>query len=1539
MSTPTRPSCVLTGEQSLLVQCGEALLADGWTIACVYTGHPQILRWARGRGIATASAGDLLSDVDETLGFDVLFSIGNLNVLPESVITAPRRWAVNFHDGPLPEMPGLNVPNWAILEGRDSHAITWHAMTVDVDRGDIFARADFPIDPADTALALNARCFEAGLEAFRTLIEGLRSGRLEPEPQGASGGTVYGRDRVLPNGGVIRWQEPADRILALSRATSVGPYDNPLGLPRAWLGDRFAVLGDVSDMGDQGLAPGDIRVEEGRLLVGTGTAALAVGELREMDGTPLDPSALEPLERLPSRALSDAELAWLSAASKAEPGWIALRGSETPLDVEWLFQDEGQPVQSRTSRVEIPEIVNLEAGVTVVLLALLRLSGDQRGLVALLDATLEDFPLVESFRPVLASLREDESVASFTERMGARIAAAGRKGPLLRDQGLRSTRDLGSTPCVAVSAGAALAAGRGFDLWVHVDVGEAGASIETRFERATSARKVAQFEQALRGVARDVSTRSTRPAAAIDIVAETDRAQVLDQWNPPPTASKEECIHHAFLRVASEQGAAPAVLCDGRVLSFAELAQQAQSVARHLQGLEVGPDDRVGICLERNEALLIAVLGVLASGAAYVPLDPEYPAARLRHIVADAEPALTLVSEDTRHRLEGTTAPLLSWDEALAADSGADLRDEASPRNLAYVIYTSGSTGAPKGVMVEHRNAANFFTAMDERVTLGAGPRWLSVTSLSFDISVLELLWTLTRGVGIVLYTGADRTGAVSAIAPKPRANDTPIDFSLFYFASDEGERHDGRGANGRGPADKYRLLVEGAKFADANGFVAVWTPERHFHAFGGLYPNPSVVSAALATITEHVQLRAGSCVLPLHDPIRIAEEWALVDNLSNGRVGISFASGWQPNDFVLAPDRYENRHEVMAEGIETVRALWRGDSVRRTNPLGKEVELATLPRPVQEELPFWVTAAGNPATFQAAGRQGANLLTHLLGQDQEELAGKIEAYRSAWREAGHPGEGIVTLMLHTFVGDDEEAVKAAVHEPLKAYLRSSVGLIRKFADTFPAFRNRGGDSGTIDFDALAPEDMEALLEFAFERYYRDSGLFGAPERCARMVDSLKGIGVNEIACLVDFGVPSEQVLEHLPDIAEVMRRSKPRSELPAGSVAALIQAHGATHLQCTPSQAQMLLADPDNHPAVAGLRGWLVGGEALPEELARRLRTVARGTVINMYGPTETTIWSTTWALPEDPGPVLIGTPIANTRCYVLDDALRLRPPGAPGELFIGGQGVTRGYLGKEALTASRFLEDPFGDPGDRMYRTGDRVRWVDGELEFLGRMDDQVKVRGYRIELGDIESALAAFDGPQQVVAAIKTDAAGDPAIVAYALMPPGTGLDEVALRRHLNRTLPPYMVPQVFIEIDEVPLTPNGKVDRRALPDLDAGRRGRRGAFVPPSTETEKALAAIWGEVLSVAQVGSQDTFFELGGDSLAAVRVAVRIREVIGERLPLETLLRATLAQSARSLDGARAGERPGAGPATREPADATGRKSGLLHRLTRRKPRA
>jgi amino acid adenylation domain-containing protein len=332
------------------------------------------------------------------------------------------------------------------------------------------------------------------------------------------------------------------------------------------------------------------------------------------------------------------------------------------------------------------------------------------------------------------------------------------------------------------------------------------------------------------------------------------------------------------------------------------------------------------------------------------------------------------------------------------------------------------------------------------------------------------------------------------------------------------------------------------------------------------------------------------------------------------------------------------------------------------------------------------------------------------------------------------------------------------------------------------------------------------------------------------------------------------------------------------------------TFLQATPATWRLLLE--------AGWRGkptltMLCGGETLPHVLADRL--IDKGAALwNLYGPTETTVWSSAWRVEAGKSPISIGSPIANTRLYVLDQRLRPVPVGIVGELYIGGDGLARGYRNRPGLTAERFLPDPFGNPpGGRLYRTGDLARWrPDGKLECLGRVDLQVKVRGFRVELGEIEAALARHPSVRDAVVAARPDPSGEKSLAAY-IVPRDASVSSIAaeLRRWLPGTIPEYMVPSVFVVLDALPLTPNGKIDRQALPDPGRARppAGADAVFVPPRGPIEEALAEIWSDLLGGETVGAHDNFFERGGHSLLAVQLLSRLRHTFEVEVSLPDFL--------------------------------------------------
>ncbi|MGD1062961.1 MAG: non-ribosomal peptide synthetase [Terracidiphilus sp.] len=582
-------------------------------------------------------------------------------------------------------------------------------------------------------------------------------------------------------------------------------------------------------------------------------------------------------------------------------------------------------------------------------------------------------------------------------------------------------------------------------------------------------------------------------------------AQLLEWNRTEADYPRSSTIADLFAAQAARTPDAVAVIARGRTLSYRQLDENGNRLARRLQRLGVKPDTLVGVAMGRSETLVIGLLGILKAGGAYVPLDPTHPQDRLSLVIEDSKMPVLLTTAASRAHLPPAAEDLtiLNADDAdLGRGSAEAVVSSATPAHIAYVIYTSGSTGKPKGVMVENRNVVNFFTGMDRAIGCGPGV-WLAVTSASFDISVLELLWTLTRGFTVVVH-------------------------------GDEGS----------------------------------------------------------ATIADEI-----------------------------------------------------TRHRV-------------------------------------------------------------------------------------------------------------------------------------------------------------------------------------------------------------------------------------------------------THLQMTPSLARMLTLDPRAYAALGSLKQVLLGGEAVPAALIHHLRQVFKGEIHNMYGPTETTIWSTTCRVEDVGATVSIGKPIANTQIYMLDPDLTPVPVGEIGELFIGGDGVARGYWRRPELTAERFIVIP-SLALDRIYRTGDLARFLpDGNIDFLGRADYQIKLRGHRIEPGEIEALLEKCPGVRQAVVVLREDREGDKRLVAYLVAEAADSA--AALRTALDAKLPDYMVPSAFVFLDELPLTGNGKIDRKALLKLPPSNPASAAAAhaAEPSSEMERTVARAWQQALGIPSVGLTENFFDLGAHSLTVAEAHAKLQKALGREIALLDLFQFT-----------------------------------------------
>ncbi|MGW2180921.1 amino acid adenylation domain-containing protein [Streptomyces sp. NPDC001732] len=650
-------------------------------------------------------------------------------------------------------------------------------------------------------------------------------------------------------------------------------------------------------------------------------------------------------------------------------------------------------------------------------------------------------------------------------------------------------------------------------------------------DRPAAQRMVDNFTTLLESIVREPD----RPLSRLGLLADEELRWLVERGgrvtpHAPGTVSALQLVWDQVRRTPD----AVALISDGQELTYREMAWHASALADKLRAAGVGPETPVGVHLPRSSQLVVSALAIWLAGGAYLPVDPGYPQARVAYVIEDSGIEVVITRAGTEADLAGTGARLLLADDLHEAPvPDGDALPEITPpalHDLAYVIYTSGSTGRPKGVQIEHGQFVNFCHAVDERIGGGTGETWLAVTSPSFDIATVELLWTLTRG---------------------------------------------------------YRVVI-------AQGSVGEW----------------------------------------------------------------------------------------------------------------------------------------------------------------------------------------------------------------------------------PSYR------------AYAP-----------------------------------------------------------------------------------------THLQCTPSLARMLLADSAGRALLRGLDRMIVGGEALDRGLAARLMNTCRGGLTNIYGPSETTVWSTTWH--AEPGEVSLGDAVRNTSLYILDRHGARVPRGSRGELFIGGLGVTRGYLNRPELTAERFVDDPFAEAdGARMYGTGDVVRYrEDGSLEYCGRGDAQIKLYGHRIELGEIEAVAGEHPAVAECAAVVRRDEGSDPRLCLYWVRGDGAGgVDDDELLRYFLARVPSYMVPSQLVGMDELPHTPNKKVDRKAILALPAPGPAAAPASRDGDDSLESLVSRAWAEVLNLARVDRDRGFFELGASSMTALRAHRTICEGLGREFPLSALFRyPTVRQLAAFLGGASQATAPGRVAERRGPA--------------------
>ncbi|RYI32840.1 MAG: peptide synthetase, partial [Acetobacteraceae bacterium] len=777
-------TALLIGNESLTVECGKRWMEQGHSLTAVVTREPKVASWASGAGLRVIAPGAGLVARTEGLSVDWILSVANLSLVPDAVLALARQGGVNFHDGPLPDYAGLNAPVWALLNGESSHAITWHLMTSGIDEGEVLATRSFPIEDDDTAFTLNARCFAAAVDSFPEVISAMEAGGHPRKPQAGRARHIWRRaDRPRANGR-LDFTATAEVVARTVRALDHAGYRNPLAVAKIEVAGQVWSVAQAVVISGNG-APGTV-LDRGpdHLDVACGTGAVRLSALTCLKGLPIDTVRAGGSVASPSDAEAKDLDAAFSPVAEAEARLRAL-----------LLKPDPAFSASTSSSADWRQITLPAAGVTWLTLAVLRALGRTGGDIAFAtgDSTASGYVL--PWVPV--RLEGSGSVLAAETRVAQALDAARTATGLAADLALReptlssvSPSGLGITEGTDPLPGTAITVS-GNALWhdaTQVSPAEA-ARLAARITRLLT--EMAAHPDTELGDLSPLSPQETQVYAK----ALSETARDYDRSLTIPAA---------FLAQAAKTPDATAVIAGATSLTYADLATRAARIANTLRTMGVGQGTLVGLACRRTTDMVAGALGIQLAGAAYVPMDPAYPADRLELYAQDSGCRVILTESSVAEVLpQGPQQLLLDADPRLAMAS-VTIPQGPSAEDPAYVIYTSGSTGRPKGVVVTHRNALNFFAGMDDVIGTDPGT-WLAVTSLSFDISILELFWTLTNGFTVVLADDAARVQPSGDSSINPRK----MDFSVYYWGNDDLP----------GPS-KYELLLEGAKFADQHGFV-----------------------------------------------------------------------------------------------------------------------------------------------------------------------------------------------------------------------------------------------------------------------------------------------------------------------------------------------------------------------------------------------------------------------------------------------------------------------------------------------------------------------------------------------------------------------------------------------------------------------------------------------------------------------------------------------------------------------------------------------
>ncbi|WP_139487910.1 AMP-binding protein [Brevibacillus dissolubilis] len=924
-----------------------------------------------------------------------------------------------------------------------------------------------------------------------------------------------------------------------------------------------------------------------------------------------------------------------------------------------------------------------------------------------------------------------------------------------------------------------------------------------------------------------------------------DDQQLIETYNQTEEAITPTTLDRLFSDQAVRFGERVAVEYQEESMTYRELHEKSNQVAAYLKNRNISNNHLVGVLAERCIETIVMILGVLKAGAAYVPIDREYPEERRNYI---------LLNSDCRLLLDRNFYKKKGIDQLSTAE-----HEPVSQRDdMAYVMYTSGSTGRPKGVVITHRAVTNTILDMNRKFNVNEQDKFLGVSSMSFDLSVYDIFGAFASGARLViapdqrdikkLYQLIQNKG-ITIWNSVPAILDLVTDYAANHrptaAAEEPAIQPETATGNTSTPADKAASMVETMTY--------YWSPAAHWSITGTvlqiahtpfenhehvLFPDFYYLAQAgitLDDLTRH---------FPLHHPEKLQQFFRqLVDQ----HVLVS--------ELLPVQEVFYPHHE-----------LYKKLSQKSSQPHESGYEL-TIPLKPTTVYPASITNRKSHRHFSQTTPIPFHDFSHMLSVLKRKGTGRDDSYHYA--SAG----GLYPIETYVYVkeGRVEDVPEGLYHyDPVSGEL----GLVQKeanitayhYSNVNRSLFNESAFSIYLIYNAdvnMPKYGVQGYLYAAIETGMMTTTICQVAETIGIGTCSIGELSFEEIKPAFD--LKPNQLFLHAIEGGLI-----PSSGFPATKQAVEQPSQATAPSPVPASEAQPV--------GTSTLRLILLSGDWIPLTLPQAAKKqFTKAQVISLGGATEASIWSIYYPIEEvkeEWTSIPYGMPLANQTFYVLNYELDLCPVGVRGELYIGGVGLAQGYFKDEEKTNHAFITHPkYG----RLYRTGDHgIMRKEGYIEFMGRVDHQVKIRGYRIELGEIEHNLLDHEAVKTAVILDKTDANGKKYICAYYI--PHQEVSTNELREHLQKRIPMYMIPSYFVPIDHIPLTPNGKVDRNALPEPQEDA-SVTSSYQEATTQLEKMLTGIWEELLQVQNIGVHDDFFELGGHSLIAIKMQVEIEKVL------------------------------------------------------------